>query len=104
MIGVRDEDYVRMVDWMIHVLDQCQIDHRDEAPSYDNGSYYDHAFYRITETARDFWSPRLGYVPSDESLFRAFFEAEKRRLEGEHTRRRLTIWSGLFRWFRDGRW
>jgi hypothetical protein len=104
MIGVLDEDYDRMVEWMIHVLDQCQIDHRAEAPVYDNGSHYDHAFYRITDTAREFWAPRLGYVPTDESLFRAFFEAEKRRLEGERSRRHQTLFEGLRHWFRDGRW
>jgi len=104
MMGVRDEDYDRMVEWMIHVLDRCQIDHRAEEPSYDNGSHYDHAFYRIAETAREFWAPRLGYVPTDESLFRAFFEAEKRRLEGEHARRQQTLFEGLMHWFRAGRW
>ena len=104
MIGVRDEDYRRIVEWMIHVLDQCQIDHRSEVPLYDNGTHYDHAFYRITDTAREFWTPRLGYVPTDESLFRAFFEAEKRRLEGERIRRQQSLWDALSQWFKTGRW
>lgn len=104
MIGILDEHYARIVEWMIHVLDQCQIDHRAEEPVYDNGSHYDHAFYRIIDTAREFWAPRLGYVPTDESLFRAFFEAEKRRLEGERSRRHQTLFEGLRRWFQEGRW
>lgn len=104
MIGVRDEDYDRMVEWMMHVLDQCHIDHRAEEPAYDNGSHYDHAFYRIAETAREFWAPRLGYVPTDEALFRAFFEAEKRRMAGEYARRHLSLLEGLKQWFRAGRW
>lgn len=104
MVGVRDEDYVRVVQWMIHVLDHCAIDHRDETPRYDNQSHYDHAFYTITGTARDFWSPRLGYVPTDECLFRAFFDAEKRRLEGEHRQRRESLLAGLGRWFRTAHW
>jgi hypothetical protein len=104
MIGIRDEDYDRIVEWMVHVLDHCQIDHRAEAPAYDNGSHYDHAFYRIADTARTFWSPRLGYVPTDEALFRAFFEAEKRRLAGEKARRQQSLFEAMRGWFRDGRW
>lgn len=83
MIGVSDEDYVRIVDWMVKVMDTFSIDHRTEAPAYDNHSTYDYAFYGITQAAREYWAPRLGYMPTDESLFRAFFEAEKSRLVRE---------------------
>lgn len=80
MVGMAEGDYGKIVAWMIHVLDRLGIDHRDERPCYDNRSMYDHAFYQVTHAARDFWGPRLGYVPTDEALFRAFFEAEKQRL------------------------
>lgn len=80
MVGMTEGDYGKIVAWMIHVLDRLGIDHRDERPCYDNRSMYDHAFYQVTHAARDFWGPRLGYVPTDEALFRAFFEAEKQRL------------------------
>lgn len=85
MIGVSEEDYLRMVDWMVHVMDLTHLDHRVEKTGYDNQSGYDHAFYSIAEAAKEYWTPRLGYVPTDESLFRAFFAAEMRRLEREQS-------------------
>ena len=80
MLGVEDQDYDQIVQWMTQVLDHLNLDHSAESMTYDNSSLYDHAFYRISDSARSYWSPRLGYMPTDECLFRAFFEAEKIRL------------------------
>ena len=80
MMGVLDDDYDQIVDWMVQYLDRHEIDHRMEPVAYDNLTVYDHFFYAIVAVARTTWTSRVGYVPSDEALFRAFFEAEKRRL------------------------
>lgn len=80
MVGCTEQDFLRITAWIEWILERFAVDFQGEALSYDNHSGYDYAFYEISRSAKLYWTPRLGYAPSDEALFRAFFEAEKRRL------------------------
>ena len=116
MMGCTDQDFLKLTAWIEWVLDRFSVDFQGEAPCYDNRSGYDHAFYEISRSAKTYWAPRLGYAPSDEALFRAFFEAEKRRLTrkltGDPPKPNRSVWedsppssnfkflSSIFRWSR----